>query len=249
MTKRYEYFDSRGNMIGYEFYNNMTRQWEYYEAKSQNSYQEPAKVDISSLGNAASILQGRYDNNVQLVQNTINAIVDQINSLDISTKRRDLIIQTFSTHVRKNLNGKSANYSSANETRSIINWLYDTANQIIKNTESMDNSPSTNKSLSGFFGREYNVFKIKQFGENAKPEEKIVNGSYILLSENEIRFKKADGSLVFRNLINKRYNSYKKGFEFDSDWGAVFIDEDLSYVEFFPTNQAKGDNYTYYISR
>lgn len=49
--KRYEYFDSIGNLIGYKSYNNLSRQWEYFTVQPQNTkqpykYRDPAKLDL-----------------------------------------------------------------------------------------------------------------------------------------------------------------------------------------------------------
>lgn len=70
IDRRYEYFDSNGNMTGYEFYNNLSRQWEYYSLNNSQQrkpyqYRDPMQVDISSTINAATILQNRYNSNHQ----------------------------------------------------------------------------------------------------------------------------------------------------------------------------------------
>ena len=250
MTKRYEYFDSRGNMIGYEFYNAMTRQWEYYETKSQNSYQEPAKVDLSPTLNALSILQDRYDNNVQQVQNNINNISQKIDELDVTNYEREQIRNAFAKLIAENLSGQKFNYSSASETNRIINWLYDSTNRIIKNVTSKENN--TDK-ISRFYNKKLNVNKIMIFNDPAnKGEVYIKSDSYVIISENKIVFKKADGEILERNLYNKRYvDRNGGGYEFSSDYGGVFIQEKLDFVEFYDTNeinQYSKKNYTYYIN-
>lgn len=250
MTKRYEYFDSRGNMIGYEFYNTMTRQWEYYETKSQNSYQEPAKVDLSPTLNALSILQDRYDNNVQQVQNNINNISQKIDELDVTNYEREQIRNAFAKLIAENLSGQKFNYSSASETNRIINWLYDSTNRIIKNVTSKENN--TDK-ISRFYNKKLNVNKIMIFNDPAnKGEVYIKSDSYVIISENKIVFKKADGEILERNLYNKRYvDRNGGGYEFSSDYGGVFIQEKLDFVEFYDTNeinQYSKKNYTYYIN-
>lgn len=250
MTKRYEYFDSRGNMIGYEFYNTMTRQWEYYETKSQNSYQEPAKVDLSPTLNALSILQDRYDNNVQQVQNNINNISQKIDELDVTNYEREQIRNAFAKLIAENLSGQKFNYSSASETNRIINWLYDSTNRIIKNVTSKENN--TDK-ISRFYNKKLNVNKIMIFNDPAnKGEVYIKSDSYVIISDNKIVFKKADGEILERNLYNKRYvDRNGGGYEFSSDYGGVFIQEKLDFVEFYDTNeinQYSKKNYTYYIN-
>ncbi len=138
MNRRYEYFDSRGNMTGYEIYNSMTRQWEYYsltqssQTRQPTQYRDPQQLDISGLGNATSILQNRYNNNAQQVQNAVNTISNQINNLDVTNEQRKLISDTFQKNCISMINQTTINYSSANETNRLIQWLYDSLNTIIK---------------------------------------------------------------------------------------------------------------------
>jgi len=136
---RYEYFDSGGKIIGYEKYNNLSKQWEYYttgttsQPRQPTQYRDPQQLNISGLGNATSILQNRYNSNVQQVQNTVNSITDQINNLDVTDEQRLLISDTFQKKCVDEINRTRINYSSANETNRVIKWLYDSVNTIIKN--------------------------------------------------------------------------------------------------------------------
>lgn len=136
---RYEYFDSGGNMIGYEKYNSFSKQWEYYttgttsQPRQPTQYRDPQQLSTSGLGNATSILQNRYNSNVQQVQNTVNSITDQINNLDVTDEQRLLISDTFQKKCVDEINQTRINYSSANETNRVIKWLYDSVNTIIKN--------------------------------------------------------------------------------------------------------------------
>ncbi|MDR6458969.1 hypothetical protein J2786_002076 [Chryseobacterium vietnamense] len=142
---RYEYFDSNGNMTGYEKYNSFSKQWEYYttnntsQSRQPTQYREPAKLDISALGNAMTTKQNNYNYNVQQLQNAVNTISDQINNLDLSYEQRKLIYDTFQQNCVNEINRTRINYSLANETNRVIQWLYDSLNTIIKNTTSTSN--------------------------------------------------------------------------------------------------------------
>ncbi len=265
ITKRYEYFDSNGNMIGYKSYNSLSRQWEYYDLKnsqyrdvqSQNSrqpyqYSAPAQVDISPLGDAASVLQGRYDSNSQKIMNAVNVIKKQINELDISESQRTLITTTFFKHFADNQ--RNFNLNSTSETNGIVNWLFDSANKIIRNvTSSKSRNVSTSAKsdeMSYFYDKILNVYRIAIYHPSTltfSPDEKIINKSYIVLKDNEILFRRADGSESYRNLANRKYNKNKDGYEYSSDVGAVFIHKNLDYVEFFDRAEPTGDRYTYFI--
>ena len=260
MTKRYEYFDSRGNMIGYEFYNTMTRQWEYYETKSQNSYQEPAKVDLSPTLNALSILQDRYDNNVQQVQNNINNLSNKIDELNVTDSEKEQIRNAFAKLIAENLSGQRFNYSSASETNRIINWLYESTNKIIKNVTSQHKNVTsqyksnvyTNSSeidyWENFYNKKISVDYISIFDKNGRfvKRDNIRYDSYVIIGNNTIEFKRADGSLLYRNFLDKKYNEKKKGYDISTNEGKVFIDQILTYVDFFNND---GSNYTYWLKK
>ncbi|TDX90322.1 hypothetical protein BCF50_3522 [Chryseobacterium daecheongense] len=72
------------------------------------------------MGNATSILQDRYNNNVQQVQNTVNSLSDQINNLDVTDEQRILISDIFQKKCVDEINRARINYSSANETNRVI---------------------------------------------------------------------------------------------------------------------------------
>ncbi|SDF50917.1 hypothetical protein [Epilithonimonas hungarica] len=209
---RYEYFDSQGNMIGYKGYNNLTRQWEYYDTKATQKqpyqYREPAKVDLNSTFNAASTLQNRYDNNTQLVQNTINIIDSKINNLDISENDKNIIHNSFSKAISKNLNGQNFNYSSSSETNRIINWLYDTINTITENTiNSSKRTSNSNESTSDKYLGLYSN-KVLELDKKLKSyREDFQNNSSFNSLEKDYQLSRDTFSRLARNLELNSNNS------------------------------------------
>ncbi len=253
--KRYEYFDSNGNMIGYEKYNNVLKQYEYYSTNNSQSpqtrqpyqYRDPEKLDISVLGNAMITKQNRYNN----AQAVINDIVYQINSLSVSQQRKTKILNAFKKTVEMN----SRRISNGN-----VDWLYEVTNLIINDNSDTSNTPesttnasttsySNAKSISSYYGRTLKVWSIYEYIGNQGKTHSIQNDSFVIVNENYIQFKKADGSISYRELKNKKYNNQKLGYEFSSNYGAVFIHEDLKFIEFFNGSEPYGDNYTYFIDR
>lgn len=265
---RYEYFDSNGSMIGYEKYNSFSKQWEYYttgtasQSQQPTQYRDPQQLSISGLGNAMATKQNNYNYNVQQLQNTVNSISNQINNLDLSYEQRQLISDSFRKKCVDEINRTRINYSSANETNRVIKWLYDSVNTIIKNTtassftsntdsnNSSSNDYSNDSNIKANYGKTLPVYNIAVFDYNNKrvKDETISTNSYVIINDNQIAFKKADGEISYRDLKNKVYNERKKGYEYSSQWGGVFIHEDLKYVEFFQGSLAIGENYTYYIT-
>lgn len=128
--KRYEYFDSSGNMIGYEKYNNVLKQYEYYSTNNSQSpqtrqptqYRSPQQLDISNLGNAMTVKKNRYNNS----QAVINDIAYQIKSMNISEERKAKILNAVDETIKMNMDRIS---------RGDANWLYEVTNLIIKNDD------------------------------------------------------------------------------------------------------------------
>lgn len=252
MNRRYEYFDSSGNMIGYELYNSMTRQWEYYENKQRQSYQyrDPQQLDISSLGNAASTLQSRYNNNTSYVQQQVSSMIQSVYDSDLTDEEITKIINKFQNEPLRSVNSQTINYSSLSETNRVLNYLSDSLNKIIQNVISSKSTPTVVpvKSLSDYYNQRMKVYNIYKYVNKIGTNLPIKTNSYLIVTEHFIEFKRADGTLGTRDLSNKRYNSQKKGYEYISPFGSVFIHENLAYVEFYETPNPIGDNYTYYIS-
>lgn len=271
LSRQYEYFDSRGSMIGYEVYNNVTRQWEYYEVKQRQAYQyrDPAPVDMSSTFQAQSILQNRYDNNTNYLRQEVSKMEQYVYDLDIPDSQKSQILQAFQDVPLKSINSQTINYSNSNTTNEVVNYLRKSLGKIINNVTSVKtpetkvhqkinyNDPSSsairNKQVSienaNNYNKEITVSKIVHFinSKNIQQEEKIDTSSYIILTENEIKFKNAKGDLLFRNLTDKKYLMHSEEYVYKSNWGAVAIHKDLDYVIFYEGAEPYGDNYVYYI--
>ncbi|GAA4150765.1 hypothetical protein GCM10022217_04020 [Chryseobacterium ginsenosidimutans] len=245
-------------MTGYELYNTMTRQWEYYETSQRNStqYRDPVQPDISSLGNAASTLQNRYNNNTSYLQQQVSAMVQSVYDLDLTDEEKTKIVSKFQNESLRIVNTRAYNYSSLSETNRVLNYLRESLNKIIRNvTASSSNDSYQSNSLNDYdnkitanYGRTLPVYNIAIFDSNNKriKDETILTNSYILINEDKILFKKANGELSYRDLKDKIYNKNKAGYEYSSEWGRIFIHQDLKYVEFF--QKKSEENYTYYIT-
>ncbi len=120
--KRYEYFDSIGNLIGYKSYNNLSRQWEYFTVQPQNTkqpykYRDPAKLDLGI--DTFNQQSGNKQINAQAV---VDNIINRIKSLDISDSKKNQILDDFTQTVNQNMR----TISNGN-----VDWLYDVVNTII----------------------------------------------------------------------------------------------------------------------
>ncbi|WP_374462981.1 hypothetical protein [Chryseobacterium sp.] len=166
---RYEYFDSNGNMMGYEKYNSFSKQWEYYttgntsQSRQPTQYSDPQQLDISALGNAMATKQNNYNYNVQQLQNAVNTISNQINDLDLTDEQKRIIHNNFQQQCINELNRTRINYSSANETNRVIQWLYDSLNIIIKNTTSTSDYNSQQYSTNNISNQQLSAKILERY--------------------------------------------------------------------------------------
>jgi len=68
LYERYEYYDSRNNLVGYKKYNSLRDSWEYYEVGASSysgGYQPPQVLDYDLLYKALMYKQNQYDTNLQ----------------------------------------------------------------------------------------------------------------------------------------------------------------------------------------
>lgn len=135
--KQYEYYDSSGNMIAYERYNSYSKQWEFYDLKTSKrqpyQYRNPAPVDISSLGNAATALQNRYNNNQARIQSTLDYIVEKLDNISKTEEERKYIKNLFTEKCVKKSLSLDFKLSSDYQTQQWIDFLYDCINNQLKN--------------------------------------------------------------------------------------------------------------------
>ncbi|WP_165045867.1 hypothetical protein [Dysgonomonas sp. ZJ709] len=124
--KRYEYFDSSGNMIGYEKYNTYLKQWEYTDTQKENQssgYIQPYDTDM--IYDMARRKQEAYDSNRDLVQSKVNELGEFINwiseengGLTTYQQKRvnEINSQIFNTT-------KGVDFSNRNVTTKLLNWI------------------------------------------------------------------------------------------------------------------------------
>ena len=276
MTKRYEYFDSRGNMIGYEFYNTMTRQWEYYETKTQSSYQEPTKVDLSPTFNALSTLQGKYDNNTAYVQQEINKMIQSVYNLDISDEKKIKIVQTFKDFPLNSVNSQTINYSSLSKANDVLNYLNDSLRKIVENViagrETYFNTENQNKTnysspsktenqknkvkynlLLGGIDKRYKLllqaWNVVYYDENRKEMTKkypVSIENCQVILDKNLIKYKGEDG----NFVERKLSNFKSEIGkvvYSSKNGAVVIYDEAKVVEIYEDKEAKGKNITFFL--
>lgn len=143
LYKRYEYFNSSGNIIGYKEYNSLSKQWEYYDLKATEYQRKPRQYgeyippnNIGLLERALKQKQQNYDSNFQTVKATIERIINDIRTWDIDTNTKYQIISQFKDIISKNLDNREVDYGSNEQTNKVIGWLFDSLEKIIKNVNS-----------------------------------------------------------------------------------------------------------------
>lgn len=105
--------------------------------------------------------------------------------------------------------------------------------------------------LSKYYNRVIEIEKVLFYDKNGVLKKQITGDGYLALIKDgkNIFFRKPNGEEMYRDLSKRKYNSTKKGYEYSSKWGGVFIEENLSYIDFYSSHNFVGEKYTYYIDR
>lgn len=270
---RYEYFDSNGNMTGYEKYNSFTKQWEYYttntpaQLRQPTQYREPAKLDLGiDVYNQQMVLKQNRKNSVQPVDNNTNSN-DSNNSSSISKYNKesnDRFLNIYDQNFRELDTSAKINYDKINHTQ-IANEILKSYKKNLDEFYSLAKSSELNETnskeiynkvltnviiLDNLANSYHNVTRITHFNsKNAITEDSNNLNSYIMFDNSFIFYKTAMNVESYRNLANKNYNSKKSGYEYKSQWGAIFIPDNLSYIKFYESQDFTGSYYIYYISK
>ena len=92
-------------------------------------YRDPEPLTIAPLGNAASALQGRYDNNITLIQNkvnqvqkTINSVYEQFGGSWNNQQQKDYVVSYYQ-YVNNHINRTALDYSRSNITNAMLNYF------------------------------------------------------------------------------------------------------------------------------
>lgn len=240
-------------------------------------YRDPAPVDMSSTFQAQSILQKRYDNNTNYLRQEVSKMEQYVYDLDIPDSQKKQILQTFQDVSLKSINSQTINYSNSNTTNEVVNYLRKSLGKIINNVTSVktskvetptekpftynpktgirDNYPSNSdmqnkilESISKHFNKKLKVSVITQSIDNSIIKHKIKTISYVILNDEMIEFKRADGSVAKWYFTDKYIDIGKFGIEYSSQYGSIFVRRDFEYVEFYDTPSSPKNYYKYTIS-
>lgn len=126
---RYEYFDSRGNLIGYKKYNSTSNRWEYTDLQNNSSrrrYSDPkSPYDWDLIERAMQHKQQAIDNNTNYIYDKIdefNKAVDFVSQKNGGlTEKQINEIKQFDRDLKKTTNG--LDLSNNGDVRSVVSWI------------------------------------------------------------------------------------------------------------------------------
>lgn len=125
--ERYEYFDSSGNMIGYNKWNSYREQWEYTDLSksnntSNNSYISPYDTDM--IYGMMQQKQARYDHNVKLFSDKVDELLDVMAYVRrVNDGFTDFQLKESTTIINNIKKLSTADFSNASATRQAISLL------------------------------------------------------------------------------------------------------------------------------
>jgi tRNA A37 N6-isopentenylltransferase MiaA len=138
---RYEFFDSKGNMIAYKKYNTLLRQWETYNV---NNTQTKSIFNAELADKALAKEQKAYDDGKRALQTKINEIYRRISETFDSENDHGfvkMVQNTYYNEVVVPLANKGIDYSKKSNLDNALDYLennYEWAlNRVIAKMEQM----------------------------------------------------------------------------------------------------------------
>ena len=138
---RYDYYNQSGVKVGYDTYDSYTKTWKYYDVSQQynNAYNRPpidygtpkSNVNIGLTKSVLSSKQAKYDANHKKIQDKINELSYSLGHM-FTDKSTQYLADRFIKEYVNPLSKKSMDLSLEANTNSIIQYLNDGANKIIK---------------------------------------------------------------------------------------------------------------------
>lgn len=145
--KRYEYYDQRGNLVGYEKYNSSSRQWEYYS--QNNDYRKRQTIDLeyptissSDIEYAKSVAYAEAarkkqvnavnrEKNQRAIQDKYDELYARIKSFNISKQSKDNFIDEFNSKVEI-ADGRFPYLESPYMANHKMNFIIDSFNELLE---------------------------------------------------------------------------------------------------------------------
>lgn len=156
LENRYEYFNSQGYLVGYKSYDNINRQWNYYEVSQKSSYDIPVTSSIN-LPLAQKVLASRqeaYDANSKKIDDLINTFREALNGSVLSDETKGRIKQKFNSEYLNVMYSKKYDFSDTSLTNQVIQWLNKGFEIIV--TEEYENLKRNNEQKTQIVNRALN---------------------------------------------------------------------------------------------
>lgn len=128
MYKRYEYYDSRGNLTGYRKWNEMYNRWEYFDNNSSKGrkyeYKSPYNTELMERvlkeknAQTEQILNQRVDVIQEIMEETIEIAYEKLQEGKISQRGFDKFMKDYSDGL------KITNGEVLHDYNNLLDWLY-----------------------------------------------------------------------------------------------------------------------------
>lgn len=208
LMNRYEYYNSSGQMIGYEKYNSLMQQWEYTDLSKTVSprvhdYGKPQSTFDTDLAiQALSARQSQYNKNQSLVENVITNASKNINikllGISNENKRYD-VLELFNLKM-ENYFDKNSNNINANNIYQVENHIYLIYEDALKEVNNSYNKETNTKT----YDDSKNSPKFK-YGDYVKTTDDAPIRSEANLNSNIIKRSKSEVVKIIKSVGENYY--------------------------------------------
>lgn len=129
LENRYEYFNSQGYMVAYKSYDNINRQWNYYEVRQQEVFKPTSSVNLPLVQQVLATRQNAYNTNAQRINDAVSDMRNWLNNSNIDEDTKIMIRHTFNKFHLEPMYANGYDFSDTAFVNQIIQGLYSAFNE------------------------------------------------------------------------------------------------------------------------
>lgn len=229
INSRYEYFDSRGTMVGYEKYNSVYGRWDYYIVNNDNNpyNRKPievapvqSNVNLDLIDRALKAKQDRYDKNAIYLEERFSDIIKYLDVYSYYPKDCRSYFSNDFSKINSKINSLMQSASNSDlSNNSNLQYYINEINSVAKNIKNLiDNMNYFEKNP-----KHYTNSPQHQTTKIVKMNEPDSNGLIPILSEPKLDKNKCIG--YFSKTLTKVIKKYNTDF-----YEVIFNDKVTGYV-------------------
>lgn len=207
-------------------------------------YSNPYSYDDLDVVDNTRLVKG-----MNLVKTSVEQIFQSINNdNNLSNPEKRILMEKINIALNYLKTSSHLDLSTEKDVNFTLNYIKSYYNQGIEEINRLRKNNTKQSNFSDYLNKKFNVIFIGIY--NMKGEiirsEKIINDSYVMLTNDMLYYKNPNGDELFRDIKNV---SFTNGlFLIESSYGDTVIDENFTFVRFYDKGNLD-EYYEYTVSK